>query len=317
MNILICSVGRRVKLIEYFKRELNEINGKVVAVDCDPTAPALYFADQFEIVPRIDQHDYVQEIKALCKKYEISAVLSLIDPELSLLARYKEKFKEDGVAVIVSDEPIIEICFDKYLTSTFLQEHGLPHIPTYTNIEEVRSALGKGILRFPLIIKPRNGSASMGIQYVTTITQLQFFYNHDVVIQPFIEGEEFGVDCYIDLITKEATNIFMKKKIKMRAGETDKSVAVKDPRLRELMTALLEVLQPVGPIDIDCFYTEQGYVISEINPRFGGGYLHAHAMGQNFVKNLVTNLQNIANVRDEENYQEGKILIKYDHYLVL
>lgn len=317
MNILICSVGRRVKLIEYFKRELNEINGKVVAVDCDPTAPALYFADQFEIVPRIDQHDYVQEIKALCKKYEISAVLSLIDPELSLLARYKENFKEDGVAVIVSDEPIIEICFDKYLTSKFLQEHGFPHIPTYTNIEEVKSALGNGMLHFPLIIKPRNGSASMGIQCVSTIAQLQSFYDHDVVIQPFMKGEEFGIDCYIDLITKEATNIFMKKKIKMRAGETDKSVAVKDSRLRELMTALLEVLQPVGPIDIDCFYTEQGYVISEINPRFGGGYLHAHEMGQNFVKNLITNLQNIANVRDEGNYQEGKTLIKYDQYLVL
>ncbi|MEH7331275.1 carbamoylphosphate synthase large subunit, partial [Neobacillus drentensis] len=89
MNILICSVGRRVKLVEYFKKEVHELNGKVIAVDCDITAPALHHADVFEIVPRIDHPDYIPRIKELCYKYKINGVLSLIDPELPLLASYK------------------------------------------------------------------------------------------------------------------------------------------------------------------------------------------------------------------------------------
>ena len=60
MNILICSAGRRVKLVKYFKDELLKIGGKVVAADCDSSAPALYFADSAEIVPRITDREYLQ-----------------------------------------------------------------------------------------------------------------------------------------------------------------------------------------------------------------------------------------------------------------
>ena len=212
MNILICSVGRRVKLIEYFKKELNQINGKVIAVDCDLTAPALYHADYYEVVPRITHPDYIHHIKSLCDKYNISGVLSLIDPELSLLASVKEEFEKAGIHVVVSDKEVVDICYDKYLTSKFLQYHELPYVPTYIDMEKVIAELNRGTLKFPLIVKPKNGSASLGINKVNSIKELKVYQDEteEFIVQPFIDGEEFGVDCYIDLINKETTNIFMK-----------------------------------------------------------------------------------------------------------
>lgn len=319
MNILICSVGRRVKLIEYFKSELNQVGGKVIAVDCDATAPALYHADIYEVVPRIDHSNYIQHIKNLCKKYHVNGVLSLIDPELSLLARHKEEFEKDGIKIIVSSDEVVNICYDKYTTYKFLQNHDLPSVPTYIDINKVVEEIDRGIIQFPLIIKPKNGSASLGIHQVSSINELKVFQDEsqEFIIQPYILGEEYGVDCYIDLISEETTNIFLKRKIRMRAGETDKSIAIKDLELKQLIERLIEVLNPLGPIDVDCFKTNNGYLISEINPRFGGGYLHAHEMGQNFVFNIINNLNGESNVKNEGDYKEGTTLVKYDHFIVL
>ncbi|NRD76320.1 ATP-grasp domain-containing protein [Bacillus sp. BRMEA1] len=319
MNILLCSAGRRVKLVRYFKEELSKFGGKVVATDCDPSAPALYFADHAEMVPRITDPTYIDHIKQICKKFEINAVLSLIDPELSLLAEYKEEFERENIKIIISDKDVVNICFDKYRTFQFLQEHSLPAVPTYQQLSEILFDIENNQLRFPLIMKPKNGSASMGITIIHSQEELCSLWKDsgELIVQPFIEGSEYGVDCYVDLLSYKAVNIFCKRKIRMRAGETDKSVAVNDQELLELINKLVDTLKPIGPIDIDCFKTEKGFVISEINPRFGGGYPHAHEERQNFVRNIIHNLKGLPNQIAVGNYPEGSIMIKFDDVMVI
>ena len=319
MNILICSAGRRVKLVNYFKEELQKVGGEVIAVDCDASAPALQFADIAHIVPRITDPEYVSHIKQLCRTYNVHAVLSLIDPELSLLAEHKKEFEQENITMMVSDKDVVNICFDKYLTYKLLQTHGLPGIPTFLTLDEIAVEMEKKQLDFPLIIKPRNGSASIGISIVHSFEELHALWKDtgELIAQPFIDGNEFGVDCYIDLLTNQPINIFCKQKIKMRAGETDKSIAIHDPNLVQLIEELLCVLRPIGPIDIDCFKTDKGYMISEINPRFGGGYPHAHEEGQNFVKCIVNNLMGIPNKARIDSYSQGSVMIKYDDVVVL
>ncbi|PLS01099.1 ATP-grasp domain-containing protein [Neobacillus cucumis] len=319
MNILICSAGRRVKLVQYFKEELSKLGGKVVAIDCDATAPALRFADFAEIVPAITNPEYLLQLKQLCQKHEIDAVLSLIDPELSVLAEQKENFEKENIRLIVSSKEIVDICFDKYRTYKFLEEHHLPGIPTYINLNKIISEIESGKLDFPIIVKPKNGSASIGISIVNSLKELLAVWRDsgELIAQPFMDGDEYGIDCYIDLLNASTTNIFCKKKIKMRAGETDKSLSVNDPSLIHLIEELIRKLNPVGPIDIDCFKTEKGYFISEINPRFGGGYPHAHEAGQNFIKNMINNLAGTSNKADIGNYSGGSVMIKFDDVILL
>lgn len=319
MNILLCSVGRRVKLVKYFREELGKIGGKILAADCDSTAPALHFADIAVVVPRITDPDYLKTIKLVCQKYNVNAVLSLIDPELTLLAEHKEEFEKEHIKIIVSNKDVVNMCLDKYQTFQFLQKHSLPGIPTYLKINEILTALENNQLQFPLVIKPRYGSASLGISFINSTEELLAVWREtdEFIAQPFVNGNECGVDCYVDLINGQTTNIFCKRKIKMRAGETDKSVAINDPNLIQLIEKLVHILAPVGPIDIDCFITESGYLISEINPRFGGGYPHAHEEGQNFAKNIINNLEGRPNCIRVGDYTEGSILIKFDDVMVL
>lgn len=298
------------------------MNGKVVATDCSDTAPALYYADNIEIVPRIDDPFYMNVLIDICKRHTINGILSLIDPELSLLAANKERFEEIGVQIIMCDREVVETCFDKYATYDILSEKGVRVIPTYLTIEDVILALEKKEIAFPLHVKPRKGSASIGIKQIQHLEELQSFLanNQDYIIQPYMSGSEYCVECYVDLHTGEIADLFSKRKINMRAGETDKSVVVKDKELHAIVAKISTELALKGPVDFDFFQTKEGYYLSEMNPRFGGGYPYAYEMGHNFIEKILLNLQGQANEPYEPytgSYEEGDTMVRFDQFVVL
>ena len=92
MNFLILSAGTRNKVVQYFKRTFEGV-GDVIATDASTLGPAIYDADRYYIVPVITERGYIDIILDICKKEQIGGVLSLIDPELSLLAANEDKKK--------------------------------------------------------------------------------------------------------------------------------------------------------------------------------------------------------------------------------
>ena len=164
-----------------------------------------------------------------------------------------------------------------------------------------------------MITKPRKGSGSAGIELVNNTIRLKQICdeNEDVLIQEFVKGQEIGVDVFVDLITGEVVSIFAKKKLKMRAGETDKSVSFKDNSLFSLISSFAREFGLKGVNDIDVFERDGKYYISEVNPRFGGGYVHAYAAGVDFPKMLLNNMNGIANKNSIGEYREDLYMMKY------
>lgn len=320
MNILVTSAGRRVKVVEYFKKELHKYNGKVIATDCDVHAPALYFADQYEIVPRINDKNYIFTLLEISKKHNIDGIISLIDPELGVLAEHRVKFEEIGVKLILSPREAIEFSFDKLKTFKYLKEKEIPTVPTYKDLEKVLTLVKKGQLTYPLIVKPAKGSASLGIYLVENDNELieSFSKSDDQIIQPYYKDKEFGIDVYVDMLSGELIDMFIKEKIRMRAGETDKSISVHNEGIEKLIKDFVHKTDFLGPIDIDCFEYNNRYYISEINPRFGGGYPHAYELGCNFMSYIVKNLENKENIPYKAlNYEENKVMLKYDRTYII
>jgi len=313
VNILITSIGRRTQLLKYFKKELEGI-GNLVAVDCSTLAPALYISDKYYIVPRINDSNYINVIKDICIKEKITAVLSLIDPELSLLAKHTEDFKEIGVNTIVSPYEACELWLDKYDAFTFCKDNGLKFPITYNNFYDFENALGNKEIDFPVFIKPQKGSASLNINKAKNIEQAKVIFksSEDMIIQEFLNGQELGVDVYVDMISKEVVSIFIKEKTVMRAGETDKGKSIKSEALFKIIEDLVTKAGLLGPIDLDVFDVNGEYYISEINPRFGGGYPLAYECGANFPKYIINNLKGIANEAEIGNYEENVYMMKHD-----
>ena len=136
------------------------------------------------------------------------------------------------------------------------------------------------------------------------------------MIQEFLRGQEIGADVYIDMISGEIVSIFTKKKIVMRAGETDKAVSFKDPALFELIEQFVKQAGFKGQIDIDIFEIDGEYYISEVNPRFGGGYPHAYECGCDHMTLIKNNLCGIANEKRIGAYEEGVYMMKYNEVMI-
>ena len=122
------------------------------------------------------------------------------------------------------------------------------------------------------------------------------------MIQEFMNGKEFGVDVYIDMISDKPVAVFIKEKLLMRAGDTDKSVSVQDKELEAIVLKLVNKIKFKGIIDIDIFKVNNKYYISEINPRFGGGYPHAYECGVNIPNMIINNLEAVVNEDVNFNY---------------
>lgn len=317
INILILSAGTRNKIIQYFKKTLGE-NGKVIATDMSTIAPAIYEADKYYIVPRITEPGYIDIILDICKKENISGVLSLIDPELSLLAENEEKFKNIGTTVIGSSYELCERALDKMQMFQWLRSHGYNCAKSYVDKNEFFADVKTGKANYPVFVKPVRGSASIAISKVFDNETVDLLFDHsdNLMIQEYLDGQEIGADCYIDLLSGELVSVFTKKKIVMRAGETDKSVSFKDEKLFELIKKFVNESGWRGQIDIDIFEINGEYHISEVNPRFGGGYPHAYECGADHMKLIVNNLNGIVNSDVIGNYKENVYMMKYNEIMI-
>lgn len=317
MNILILSAGTRNKIVQYFRSTLAG-KGTVIATDMSTLAPAIYEADKYYIVPSMHDATYMNVILDICKKEKITGVLSLIDPELSLLAENREKFAAVGTTVIGSSYALCEMSLDKFEMYNWLMVHGYKCAKSYMDKEAFYADVAAGRITYPVFVKPARGSASISISKVydrETIEQL-FAHNEDLMIQEFLDGQEIGADVYIDMVSHEIVSIFTKKKLKMRAGETDKAVSFKDEALFELIERFVKEAGYNGQIDIDIFDVDGEYYVSEVNPRFGGGYPHAYESGADHMKLIVNNLEGNANAPAIGQYADGTYMMKYNEVIV-
>ncbi len=303
VNILFTCAGRRTYLLKYFKEQLGG-DGKIIGADMQLSAPALTAADIKEQVPAVYSDDYIDRIADICHKYDVKAIICLNDLELPILAANKERFTQMGVTPIVSGPEVISICFDKFRTAQFVESIGLKTPKTFINLADAMEAIEKDELKFPLVLKPRWGSGSIGIEFVHNLTELEEIYSqlltkvkksilatasegHEyILIQEKIEGQEYGQDVMNDL-QGNTRGVSVKKKLAMRAGETDKAQTVDNAALRSLGRKLGESLGHIGNLDVDVFEKDGDYYVLELNPRFGGGFPFSYEAGVNFPKAII------------------------------
>ena len=300
MNILFTCVGRRNYLLHYFRQALGH-NGRIIAADVQITAPAMAVADKYIVVPGVYSAGYVDTIMKLCIQEKVQALIPLNDLELPVLASAKKRFEEIGTKLIVSDEKVIETCFDKLKTIEFTGKMNIGAPKTFITLEQAKNAIESGIINFPLVVKPRWGSASIGLEFPENMEELELVYHlvslkvsrgilyeaskkhlgQAVLIQEKINGIEYGLDILNDLIGKPV-KVYAKEKLSMRSGETDKAVLRNKPDLEELGFLIGRSLGHIGNLDCDIFENDSGYYLIEMNPRFGGGYPFSHLAGANY-----------------------------------
>jgi len=330
MNILFSCAGRRNYLIRFFREALNG-SGQVVAADKCLQAPAMAEADVAELVPEVYSEDFMDRLMEICCKHDIKVVIPLNDLDLPMLSAAKSRFLAQGIVPIVSEPSVIDTCFDKWKTVQFLHGIGLRTPKTFMSLDTALDAVETGELRFPLVVKPRWGSGSIGVEFVDDQYELELAYpltfskikrsilyrasqadmEHAVLIQEKINGTEFGMDvvndlngCYVATITKQ--------KLAMRAGETDKAVTVSNAELKNIGQTIGTSLQHIANLDCDVFEKDGRFYVLELNPRFGGGYPFSQMAGVNLPAAILCWLQNRTPDSRYFHFEVGRAFSKCD-----
>lgn len=288
MNILFTCAGRRNYLIGYFREALGG-RGKLLAGDCSPDAVALREADQGFVLPPVQDQYYLPALLNLCVEQDVKLLVPLNDHELPILAQARSLFSRIGTEVLVSTPEVIDLAADKLATERFAAWLGLRGTRSYSTLASARQALDNGVIRFPLIVKPRWGTASLGVERVDDHETLELvwrllmkklgrfglhqgrFPGDGILIQSMLPGQEYGLDIVNDLAGNYRAT-FVKRKLSMRAGETERAMAVLMPELVAVGRLIGETLRHRGNLDCDVYFDGQHVYLLELNPRFGGGY---------------------------------------------
>ena len=306
MNVLLTSVGRRAYMVKYFKEVLGS-DGSVHVCNSDDRTVAFHYADRSVISPLIYDEEYIPFLLNYCKEQKIDVLISLFDIDLLVLAKNKNRFEEIGTRVIVSDASLIEICNDKWKTYCFLKENGFRTPKTYLTLQKAMLALDSGELKYPIIVKPRFGCGSIGMSVAEDEMALLYYFRRNarvvnrsylkyesstvndderILYQECLSGQEYGADLINDL-GGNFKNAIVKKKIAMRAGETDIAELVDEPVIFAEAERLACLTRHVGNMDCDIFMVDGKPYVLEMNARFGGGYPFSHLGGCNLPKAIV------------------------------
>jgi carbamoyl-phosphate synthase large subunit len=305
MNVLLTCAGRRVELVEFFRDALAG-SGRVVAADSDADAPALTAADRAAVTVRVLDSGYVDQLVDLCREESVGLVVPSLETELPLLSRARARFAAVGTTVVVPDPEVTELCFDKVAADQLLEKCGLLVPGSHLGLEAALAAIDAGDLGFPVIVKPRWGTTSLGLQRAEDRDELVRAFSLStaglaasdlagstsdadgcgVLVQPEIAGEEYGLDIVNDLEGRYVAT-FAKRKLRMRFGQTDRAVTVEHPELLRVGEVIGRAIGHPGLLDCDVMVVDETVYVLDLNPRIGGGYPFSHRAGANYPAALV------------------------------
>lgn len=315
-NILITSAGKRVSLVNLFKKELTQVfpNAKVFTTDMNPDlAPAGYVSDFCFKVPRVTDSGYLDLLIQICKENGVRIIIPTIDTELLLLAENKERLEQEGIIAVVSSLEFVTACRDKRNSNALFQKLNI-------RIPEPRD---KNNPKYPMFAKPYDGSLSKDLFVIRQEQELtpEIMEHPKLIFMEYIdktEYKEYTVDLYYGR-DHQLKCIVPRERIEIRAGEINKGRTKKNYLVQYLKERMELLPSVVGCICIQLFYKEetQDVVAIEINPRFGGGYPMSYHAGANYPAYIIQEYLQGKSVCYYEDWKDNTLLLRYDTEVVI
>ncbi|WP_022683569.1 ATP-grasp domain-containing protein [Sphingobium bisphenolivorans] len=316
LRMMLSSAGRRVSLLRSFRESAAalDVDLTIFASDLTPEwSPACVEADRAVGAPPADSAEFIPAMLDICEREHIGLIVPTIDTELVAYSEARDRFSALGCHVAVSDGALVRMARDKLATARFLASAGLPSPRTFS-VEEVLS----GEADLPLLAKPRHGSSSRGIMMVHDREQLRTLEEREpYILQELLHGREFTVNVYFDRDGQMHCAI-AHERLRVRAGEVEKGVTLRDPALLDLAWQLGGALG--GASGALCFQARMDAdgrpSIFEINARFGGGYPLVHRAGAHFTRWLLEERLGLTRTAHDR-WQDNVLMLRFDDAVFL
>jgi carbamoyl-phosphate synthase large subunit len=322
VTVLVSSAGRRVELLRGFRRALHAVGaapGRVLGTDCSWYSSAFHDADEAYLVPRLNDPAFVPQLLEVCLKHDVDLVVPTIDTELPVWAAHRDRFDEIGTTVALSHGDVVAIAADKQRTHDWLVAHGFPTVEQTTPADALSD---RAAWTFPLMAKPRFGSASVGVGLVRDAEELALVARRDhelgeIVVQRVAPGVEHTIDVLADHSGRCVCAV-PRRRIEVRAGEVSKGVTVRSAVLEDLAARLCEAVPGAyGALNVQLFVDGDlddpgNLAVIELNARYGGGFPLSLEAGADFPRWMLEELLGLPSTASPDGWRSGLVMLRYD-----
>ena len=316
-NILITSAGRRVSLIKAFKESfvLLKIKSKIFVTDLNIIrSPAAYFADESFNIGYFNDPDYINDLLKICLKNNVSIIVPTLDTELIQLANSKSLFKANGIDIIISDLKLIKTLRDKITTNTFFNSLNIRTPIIYSKFN----------MKFPVFLKPLNGSNSNGIYKADNFKEIKQsdLESNNMMILENIDNtiyDEYTVDLYFNK-NSILKCIVPRIRLKVVGGESNQGITKKNAVLDFVKDRFSYLEGAIGCLTLQVFSNKSkpGDIVGiEVNPRFGGGYPFSLNAGANFPEFIIREYLLEEKIDYFEQWKENCLNIRYENEIII
>ncbi|QCR20749.1 biotin carboxylase [Agrococcus sp. SGAir0287] len=237
----------------------------VVAADMDGWASGLYLvdADARRLVPAGAAEGFVPALAALVDADRIDVVALTVDAELRAVRGRRDEVAATFLGV---DDAALDVCLDKWHLAQACADTG--RAPETALLDD--AGVGRD-WAFPVVVKPREGAGSRGVEIVATRAVLESMPRDEGrIVQAHLPGDEFSVDV---LVGPSGPVVAVPRlRARVDSGVAVAGRTVRDPDLEDAAIACARAAGIVGVANVQLRRDAVGRaMLLEINPRFSGG----------------------------------------------
>ena len=268
VRTLVTGVGHPLGQNVYKALKMSRLPLRIWVMEANRFSVGMLWEEDRVLAPPARSENYASEFAAFLERERIEIVFFGTEAEPAVIReRFSDMTARFGTVFAISPADVLRIADDKYTTSVALAEAGLDH-PASAPAEDghaVRTVIER--VGFPVIAKPRKGSASRGLLVIRDQDALDRGLPPGYVVQEYLrpDDQEYTVGVYRCLDGRIATATVIRRHLDF--GLTYKGVLVTDPGIETYAVKVVEALGAFGPINVQLRRTDRGPVAFEVNPR--------------------------------------------------
>jgi carbamoyl-phosphate synthase large subunit len=276
-TLMISGIGKRNETLRLLVEECSRHQVDVIGADASPHAPARAEFHRFEQLLMADDDDFGRRYAQIVAENEVTALLTLVDPEVAAIGDLASNGELAGGTVLHPDAETARLCEDKFALHEKLAATGVAVVPTHLD----------ALTTYPYIRKHRRGSRSSGFVVVGSPEDARPVDSAEYVYQPFRDGPHYCVDAYFSVHSGALVDFCVKEVLVKQHGESHLLRSVPRDQFIDLVHRVGQDIPLRGVVNFDVYGGDDGPTLMEINCRIGGNYPAAHAVGANLLRHLV------------------------------
>lgn len=269
VHVLVTGMGNPLGQNIYKALKMSRLALRIWVMDANAFSAGLAWEADSVVAPMVRAPAYLAEFESFLARNGIDIVFFGTEAEPAALRPHLDALTDrTGTAFALDRQAVLDVADDKYFTARALAEAGVDH-PRSARAEDrdgVHALMAE--VGFPVIAKPRHGSAARGLYRFKSAESYKPEMLPDYVIQECLlpDDQEYTVGIYRCRDERAVAATVIRRELNF--GLTYKGVLQARPDIAAYAISVADALGATGSVNVQLRLTSRGPVAFEVNPRF-------------------------------------------------